>query len=139
MTDNLQLDQIYEFEEQRPDDVWLTQPMGAGKVRELTFREAIDEARRMAAHLLSLDLPKPSQIAIFSKNNAWWMLADIAIWMAGHVSVPLYPMLTPETIGQILDHSESRLMFVGKLDGFSAMEPGIPQSMPRIACRSRPR
>ena len=45
----------------------------------------------MAAHLASLDLPKRSQIALFAKNNAWWLLADLAIWMAGHVSVPLYP------------------------------------------------
>jgi long-chain acyl-CoA synthetase len=127
-----QLDYIYDFEERRADDVWLTQPMGGGKVRELTFRAAIDEARRMAAHLASLGLPEKSQIAIFSKNEAWWMLADLAIWMAGHVSVPLYPTLTPETIAQILDHSESRLIFIGKLDGFEAMDPGIPKSMPRI-------
>ena len=44
----------------------------------------------MAAYLRSLDLPERSQIAIFSKNTAWWVLADLAIWMAGHVSVTLF-------------------------------------------------
>jgi long-chain acyl-CoA synthetase len=34
------------------------------------------------------------------------MMADWAIWMAGHVSVPLYPTLAANTIRQILDHSE---------------------------------
>src|ERR1700722_9873342 len=121
-----ELDFVYEHEKQRPDAVWLTQPMGGGTVRDLTWRQAMGEVRRMAAHLSSLDLPKPSQIALISKNNAWWFLADLAIWMAGHVSVPLYPTLTPETIRQILEHSESRLIFIGKLDGFAAMEPGIP-------------
>jgi long-chain acyl-CoA synthetase len=128
-----QLHHVYEHESGRADEVWLTQPMGGGRVVDLTFREAVGEARRMAAHLRSLDLPPRSQIAIFAKNNAWWFLSDLAIWMAGHVSVPLYPTLTPETIAQILDHSESRLILIGKLDGFSAMEAGIPASMPRIA------
>jgi len=133
MGSKTQLDSMYDLEEKRRDDVWLTQPMGGGKVRDLTFGQAMDEARRMAAHLKSLGLPEKSQIALFSKNTAWWLLADLAIWMAGHVSVPLYPTLTAETIGQILDHSEARLVFIGKLDGFAAMEPGIPKSMPRIA------
>ena len=128
-----QLDYVYEHEKKRPTAVWLTQPVGGGEVRDLTFREAMDEARRMAAHLRSLDLPKPSQIALFSKNTAWWFLADLAIWMAGHVSVPLYPTLTPETIRQILEHSEARLIFVGKLDGFDQMKAGIPSGLPRIA------
>lgn len=127
-----QLEAMYTWETQRPDEIWLTQPMGGGKVVDLTYGQAMDQVRRMAAHLASLDLPERSQIALFSKNTAWWLLADLAIWMAGHVSVPLYPTLTPETIGQILDHSESRLVFIGKLDGFEQMAPGIPDSLPRI-------
>lgn len=128
-----QLDRLFQHESERPDEVWLTQPMGGGKLLDLTYGEGLDQARRMAAHLRSLDLPEGSQIALFAKNNAWWFLADIAIWMAGHVSVPLYPTLTADTIAQILDHSESRLIFIGKLDGFEAMEPGIPAGLPRLA------
>lgn len=59
--------------------------------------------------------------------------------MAGHVSVPLYPTLTPGSIAQILDHSEARLIFIGKLDGFAAMEPGIPKELPRIALPLSPK
>ncbi len=132
MKGKTQLDCLYEFEKTLGDRTWLTQPLGSGKVKEMTFKEALDEARRMATHLKSLDLPPKSQIALFSKNTAWWFLADIAIWMAGHVSVPLYPILTGQTIRQILDHSEAKLIFVGKLDGFDEMESGIPDSMPRI-------
>lgn len=132
MKGKTQLDCLYEFEKTLGDKTWLTQPLGNGKVKDMTFKEALEEARRMATHLKSLDLPPKSQIALFSKNTAWWFIADIAIWMAGHVSVPLYPILTGQTIRQILDHSESKLIFVGKLDGFDDMESGIPDSMPRI-------
>ncbi|MGC6417599.1 MAG: AMP-binding protein [Bradymonadia bacterium] len=128
----LALHKAYHWEKTRPSDIWFTQPMGNGVVRELSFAEAMDEARRMAAHLISLDLPPKSQIALFSKNSAWWILADLAIWMAGHVSVPLYPTLAAETITQILEHSESKLIFIGKLDGYEAMAPGIPADLPAI-------
>ncbi len=138
-TAKTQLESLYDFEARRKDDRWLVQPMGGGLVKELTFGQAMDEARRMAAHLQSLSLPPMSNIAIFSKNTAWWLLADIAIWMAGHVSVPLYPTLTAETIGQILEHSESKLVFIGKLDGFPAMQPGIPKGLPQITLPLAPK
>jgi long-subunit acyl-CoA synthetase (AMP-forming) len=133
------LDYIYANEKKFPDAIWLTQPMGDGTVRDFTWKQAIDEARKMAAHLVSLNLPKNSQIALFAKNNAWWILADVAIWMAGHVTVPLYPTLAVDTIKQILEHSESKLIFIGKLDGFDQMEPGIPGDLPRIALPLAPK
>jgi hypothetical protein len=39
-----QLDFAYEHEVTRAGDVWLTQPMGQGVVRDLTWGEAIGEA-----------------------------------------------------------------------------------------------
>jgi len=61
------------------------------------------------------------------------MLSDYAIFLAGGVSVPLYPTLAPGTIRQILEHSGSKLLFVGKLDGWAHMKPGIPEGLPCIA------
>ena len=134
-----QLDYLYEHEKTRARDIWLTQPMGGGVVKDLTWAEAMAEARSMAAHLIARDLPRGTKIALFSKNCAWWFLADIAIWMAGHVTVPLYPTLTPETIRQILDHSEAKLAFVGKLDGFAAMKGGLPDDLPLIVMPLAPK
>ena len=51
-------------------------------------------------------------------------MTDLAIWMAGYVSVPLYPTLVADTVNQILTHSESRFIFVGKLDDWEGMKPG---------------
>ncbi len=133
MAEMTQLDYAYRWEKERPDDLWMVQPMGGESIRELTFKQGMDEARRMAAHLRSLDLPERSQISIFSKNTAWWLLADIAIWMAGHVSVTLFPVLTAGTITEIIEHSDSKLIFIGKLDNYEPMAPGIPEDLPRIA------
>ena len=98
-----------------PNKIFLTQPMG-GEVINFTFIEFLSESKKMAAHIESLNLPVPSQIAIMSKNCAWWLMADLAIMMTGHVSVPIYPTLTAETVKYTLEHSESQLLFVGKLD-----------------------
>lgn len=124
---------LYHWEKTRPDTVHFTQPVGGGKVVDYTWREIMDEVRRMAAHLKSLNLPPQSQIALMGKNTAHWIMADWAIWMAGHVTVPLYPTLNSETVSYILEHSESRLMFVGKLDDWPSMKAGVPPALPLIA------
>jgi long-chain acyl-CoA synthetase len=129
----LALQRMYHWESTTPDKVALTQPMGGGVVRDFTWRELMDESRRMAAHLKSLDFEPGSRIALLAKNTAHWLMADFAIWMAGHVSVPLYPTLAAGTVRQILQHSEARLLFVGKLDDWDAMRAGVPEALPRIS------
>lgn len=129
----LALQRLYHLERTAADRVAFTQPMGGGVVLDLTWREVMDQVRRVAAHLKDKGFAPGSNIALLSKNTAWWLICDWAIWMAGHVSVPLYPTLSAETIRQILQHSEARLLFVGKLDGFEGMKDGIPMGLPCIA------
>jgi len=124
------------WERTTPDRLFVTQPMGGGdaNVRTFTWRQFMDEARRMASYLVGLQLPERSQIAICSKNCVYWVMADLATWMAGHVSVPIYPTLTPDTVRYILEHSESKLLFVGKLDPiWDEMKRGVPEHLPRVA------
>jgi len=123
---------LYHWERTCPNTIHLTQPMGNGKVVDYSWAQIMNEVRRMAAHLKSLNLPPHSQIALLAKNTAHWMMADWAIWMAGHVTVPLYPTLNAETVRYILEHSESKLLFVGKLDEWEDMKPGVPASLPLI-------
>ncbi len=127
-----QLDHVYAHEARHPNRLWLTQPIGGGVLKTYTWGQAMDEVRRMAAHLQSLNLPRGSRIAVFSKNTAWWLMSDLAIWMAGHVTVPIYPVLTPASIRAILEHSGSSLILVGKLDNFAGMAPGLPSHLPKI-------
>jgi long-chain acyl-CoA synthetase len=128
----LALQRLYHWEETCPDKVVLTQPAGGGELRDYTWRQLMDESRRMAAHLQGLGFEPGSKIALLAKNTAHWLMADFAIWMAGFVSVPLYPTLAAGTVRQILEHSEARLLFVGKLDAWDSMREGIPVGMPCI-------
>ena len=128
-------DYILDNCDEYPNKIFLTQPMGGDAVQNWTFSEFLSESKKMAAHIESLDLPVPSQIAIMSKNCAWWLMADLAIMMTGHVGVPIYPTLTAETTKYTLEHSEAKLLFVGKLDEkpWKEMKNGIPGDMKCIA------
>ena len=132
------LDAAYEWEAKHPDRAYMFQPSGDGVVKEYTWRETMDQARRMAAHLRSLDLPANSHIALISKNCAHFIICDLAIWMAGHATIALYPTLNADTVAYILDHSESKLVFIGKLDGWEEIKQGIPDDMPGIALPMSP-
>ncbi len=121
LPETLALQRLYQWEKSQPDKVVFTQPMGGGVVKDITWKQAMDEVRRMAAHLKSLGLEPGTRIAMLAKNTAHWLMADWAIWMAGHVSVPLYPTLAANTVRQILEHSEAKLLFIGKLDGWQDM------------------
>lgn len=131
--DTLALQRLYHWERTSPSKRLFVQPIGGGALREWTWAEAMMETRRMAAHLKAMNLPPGSRIGILSKNCAHWLMADWAIWMAGHVSVPLYPTLVATSVRDLLDHSGAALLFVGKLDDWDALADGIPAELPGLA------
>ena len=126
----LPLERFLELEATQPNKVYLRQPYN-GKWITYTWREVGQEARKLAHAIKAMDLPEKSNIALMSKNCAHWIITDLAIWMSGHVSVPLYPTLTTESINQILEHSESKIVFVGKLDDWASQRDGLVD-VPRI-------
>ncbi|BBP72289.1 AMP-binding protein [Pseudomonas sp. Seg1] len=134
----LPLDVFYEREARHPRQRFLVQPIGGGQVETLTWADVGHQARCAAHWLRARELPPGSHIALISKNCAHWIIADLAIWMAGHVSVPLYPNLTADSVAQVLKHSESVLAFIGKLDDWPGMAKGVPADLPTISLPLHP-
>ncbi len=126
------LDRVYEHEARQPQQLLFTQPLGKGAVREISWGEAVDEARRMAAHLQGLGLPHGSAIAMLAKNSAHFIIAELAIWMAGGCSVAIFPTDTPDNVRYVLEHSEAKLLFIGKLDGWAQQAAAVPAGLPCI-------
>ncbi len=137
--DKLILDTIQQHAVNQTDTVFLTQPLGGGKVVDITWGETVDQARRMAAHLQSRGLGAGSHIAILSKNCAHFFMAELAIWMAGGTTVAIFPTEGPDTIRFVLEHSDARLLFVGKLDTWEQQQAGVPADLPCIALPLAPR
>jgi long-subunit acyl-CoA synthetase (AMP-forming) len=136
--DKTLLDYVYAHEAGRSDRVILIQPVGAGKVIEYTWAQMMDQARRMAAHLLSRGFPPGARIATLSKNCAHCFMAELAIWMAGGTTVALFPTESAENIRYVLEHCEAGLLFVGKLDAWQSQSSGIPSALPCISFPSAP-
>lgn len=138
-TPKLILDYVFEHEKNHADKVFLTQPIGGGQTIDYTWAEALDQSRRMAAHLKAQNFEPGSRIAILSKNSAHFMMAELAIWMAGYTTVAIFPTETAETINYVLDHSGASLLFVGKLDIWPQQKSGVPASLPCIALPLSPK
>lgn len=131
MTSSSPLEKFLYWEKENPDRQFLRQPF-AGQWKTWTYAQAGDEARRIAACFQSLNFAPKSHIALISKNCVHWIIADLAIMMAGHISIPLYPTLTAASIEQILKHSEAKAIIIGKLDQYESQKDGIPADVVRI-------
>jgi long-subunit acyl-CoA synthetase (AMP-forming) len=127
------VDYVREHAARRPERVFLTQPVGGGRVVNLTWGETLEQAQRMAAHLRFLGFPPGARIGILSKNCAHFIVAELAIWLAGYTTVAIFPTETAGTVNYVLEHSEASLLFVGKLDDWAQQRPGVPQGLPCIA------
>ena len=127
-------DALAEWAEKTPERTFLTQPFEGG-VREWTFRQAYDDAARFASALLKLGLTPGDRVAILSKNCAEWLIADVAISMAGLVSVPIYPTAGTDTISYVLEHSGARVVLVGRLDDPDAARRALSPEVATIGLR----
>jgi len=126
--------------ESAPDRLFLSQPLD-GEVRDWTFAEALDDARRLASGLRESGLAPGDRVALLSKNCAEWVIADLAISMAGLVSVPIYPTAGHDTITYVMQHSEAKAIIIGRLEdpkvvenAFSSDVITIGMRYPTVAC-----
>lgn len=115
-----------------PDKNYLRQPVN-GHLIDYTWAKAYETSRKIAQFLTTLGLSKGEKVGILSKNCAEWFIVDWAIQMAGFISIPIYPTANQKTIAFVMEHSECKAVFVGKLDNWKTQEPGLDPAIPRIS------
>ncbi|MBL4703905.1 MAG: AMP-binding protein [Flavobacteriales bacterium] len=123
---------LRQWAHEKKDHVFLTQITENGSTIKYTWSDAYQLVQNIASWLKHQNYEPGSRIAIMSKNCAQWVLSDLAIWEAGMVSVPLYPLLGKSTTQQILRHSEAKAIFIGSLDEPEPMLEAIPTHVDRI-------
>ncbi len=72
-----------------PDDTYIAQRDAAGEWRRLTYRNAFDTMRRLAAALLSRDVSRERPVVILSENDIEHALMALA---AMHIGIPYAPI-----------------------------------------------
>jgi long-chain acyl-CoA synthetase len=106
---------VERWAKQNPTGIFLRAPRGDEWV-EFSFEKSWGQIVRVAQFLKGFDLQPGARVGILGKNSPEWILADLAIWLAGFVSVPVYPNQSAENMKKILSHAEVEVLFVGKLD-----------------------
>ena len=122
---------FYQWEKVQPNKVFLRQPKG-DTWHTLTYAEAGQEARKMATALAAKGLQQGEHIGILSKNCYHWILADLAIMMGGYVSVPFYASLPKQQLAEVIELSDIKAIFIGKLDNWGNRGEAIPSDVQAI-------
>ena len=123
---------FYDWEEKLKDKPFLRQPFG-DEWEVYTWGQVGLMARKLATGLKSLGLPKGSHIGLMSKNCREWIIADLAIIMAGYVSVPFFPNLKSHEIKNLLEFGDVKALFMGKVENWDEIKNGINKEIPVIA------
>ena len=115
------LEQFLSRAKAHPDKIYMHAPKGE-EWYSLTWQEVEDKAKRLASALYAKGCEKGDRIAILGRNSPEWVISDIAIMMAGMISVPVYATAGTSTLDHILQHSESKILLLGDLDSYKAFE-----------------
>jgi long-chain acyl-CoA synthetase len=83
-----------------------------GRWTTTTWDEWDRRSRAIAAAMIEAGVQKGDRVAVLSNTREEWVIADIAILMAGAVTVPVYPTLTAEETAYILENSGAVAVFV---------------------------
>ena len=84
-----------------------------GKWEQTSTQSFIDQANEISRGLLKLGIKKDDKIAIISSNNRTeWNIMDIGIMQTGAQDVPIYPTISEEDYAYVMNHSESKYVFV---------------------------
>ena len=118
------LEYFYQWESQTPETIFLRQPSG-DSWKEYSYREAGIEVRKIVSALKQKGLKSGDHVGIYSKNCAHWVLADLAIMMAGMVSVPFYASLPTDQLREVIELSDIKALFIGRLDKWGDRDQAI--------------
>ena len=79
---------------------------------EVSYEEVGSRVQKIQEMLVDADIQPGDRVAILSSSVPNWGIAYFAITSAGYVVVPIMPDFTSEDVDRIVEHSESKALFV---------------------------
>ena len=83
-----------------------------GQLRWRTWREIWQDAQALAAVLRTAGIEPGDRVAQVSENRYEWIIADLAMHLAGAVHVPIHVSLSGQQIAEQIADCGARLVFV---------------------------
>ncbi|MBI1746485.1 MAG: long-chain fatty acid--CoA ligase [Acidobacteria bacterium] len=103
-----------------------------GRWLPTTWRQFYEQSAAIASYLLAHDIGRGDKICMLGSTRAEWCLCDMGGQLAGAVTVGAYPTLAPNQIAYIVDHSDSRMLFVeGRADLEKVLS--VRRQLPKVA------
>ena len=83
-----------------------------GQWVDVSYRRLAETAREVALGLADLGVESGDRVAILSHTRPEWTYANLGILAVGAASVAVYQTNSAEEVHYVLEHSESRAVFV---------------------------
>ncbi|MDN4612550.1 AMP-dependent synthetase/ligase [Arthrobacter burdickii] len=83
-----------------------------GQWRDLSAEEFLQQVSALAKGLLASGVQPGDAVAVMSRTRYEWTLADVAIWFAGAVTVPIYETSSAHQVAWILEDARPAVVFV---------------------------
>jgi len=85
-------------------------PAGAAW-ESVTWAQTDARVRRLAAGLMALGIESEQRVALASSTRYEWVIADLAVMLAGAATTTIYPTTSAVDVTYIVSDSQSRLVF----------------------------
>jgi acyl-CoA synthetase (AMP-forming)/AMP-acid ligase II len=105
----------------------------------LTYEEADERSRAVAAGLVARGVDKGSHVGILMPNSADWVVAFLAVTRIGAVAVPLNTFMQPGELAWHLRHSDASLLLCHPAFLSNDYVERLETALPELAGASRER
>ena len=117
-----------------PDRVALKHEVG-GSWQDTTWAEWLDLSGSLATALIQSGLQAGQTVAIISATRYEWVIADVAVLLAGGVTVPVYPSLPADRMADLIEDAGCQVVFyedavhLSKLMAVRSRMPGVKHAV----------
>jgi long-chain acyl-CoA synthetase len=91
---------------------WDMEALSNYKEKGLSYKEIAERIIRLHIAYQEAGINEGDKIALVAKNSANWCVIYLSVVTYGAVIVPVLPDFKPEDLVNIIEHSDSRLLFV---------------------------
>ncbi len=92
----------------------------------LQYKDVARKIEKIHILLENSGIKRGDKVAVCGRNNSHWGVAFLSILTYGAVAVPILHEFKPDTIHNIVNHSDARLLFVGDMVWESLNEAEMP-------------
>lgn len=108
----------YQLEKYARPDALVTKVKG--EWTQTSTQSFVHQAQAISKGLMELGVVKNDKVAIIcSVNRTEWNIMDIGIMQTGAQDVPIYPTISEEDYAYVLNHSESKFVFVSDIEVYN--------------------